>query len=210
MKFADEDGTLPVIDGLTSRVEDRTCTLRWRWPEGAEAVMIHKGEPGADAPDHPPAGLRLYTKEEYKANNGYHDRMDEIGLVEYTVYVRISEGGEALLVRQSGEANRLTVSAAKARIRYGVSYRKGLFRKGKTVHITVTAEAPVAKEALCYVKKKGGYPAGKDDGIRFPFVQDFQAGRNALPPVEVGGDEYVRVFFTDGPKYARFFELVPE
>lgn len=74
----------------------------------------------------------------------------------------------------------------------------------------MTAEVPVPQEALCYVKKRGGYPADRDDGTLYPFTAPFAAGRNVLPSVEVGGDEYVRLFFTDGQKYGTVYELVPE
>ncbi|MNI95240.1 hypothetical protein D3C73_1534800 [compost metagenome] len=76
--------------------------------------------------------------------------------------------------------------------------------------MTITAEAPVPKDVLCYVKKRGGHPASKEDGVLFPFVQDFAAGRNALPPIEIAKDDFVRIFFTDGRSYGQYYELVPE
>ncbi|WP_410513633.1 beta-mannanase [Paenibacillus sp. BR2-3] len=205
------DGSTPVISDVSSRVEDGFCTLRWRWPDGVQAVCIHKGP--AEEPESrelPPGGLKLYTREEYKANNGYRDRLDDIGLVAYTIFARMTEHGEIVLVRQQEGANRVVVSAGKARIYYSILPKKGLFQKTKTVHMAITAEVPVARDILCYVKKRGGYPAGKDDGILFPFVQDFAAGRNALPPIEIGKDDFVRIFFTDGRKYGLYYELVPE
>ncbi|WP_405117267.1 beta-mannanase [Paenibacillus sp. FSL K6-1217] len=211
MKFAEADAVAPVIAEVVSRVEDRFCTLRWRWPDGVQAVYIHKAS--AEAPDHqehPPQGMKLYTREEYKANNGYRDRLDEIGMVAYTIYVRLSENGETLLVRQQDGGNRALVSAGKARIYYAVQHKKGLFSKLKTVQMTITAEVPVPKEVLCYVKKRDAHPSSKEDGARFPFVQDFAPGRNQLPPIEVGKDDFIRIFFTDGRKYGAYYELVPE
>ncbi|MCL6601745.1 MAG: beta-mannanase [Paenibacillus sp.] len=211
MRYTEIDGSTPVISDVTSRVEDRFCTLRWRWPDGVQAVCIHKAaaeDPGN--PDLPPHGLKLYTREEYKANNGYRDRLDDIGLVSYTIFARLSENGQPVLVRQPEGDNRIVVSAGKARIYYSILHKKGLFQKAKTVHMAITAEVPVARDVLCYVKKRGGYPAGKDDGIIFPFVQDFAAGRNHLPPIEIGKDDFVRIYFTDGRKYGLYYELVPE
>lgn len=213
MRFAEVqvDGSTPVISGITSRVEDRFCTLKWRWPVGVQAVCIHKA-PGEEPESRglPPGGLKLYTREEYKANNGYRDRLDDIGLVSYTIFARITDNGETLLVRQQDEDNRIVVSAGKARIYYSILQKKGWFQKAKTVHMAITAEVPVARDVLCYVKKRGGYPSGKDDGILFPFVQDFAAGRNVLPPIEIGKEDFVRIFFTDGRKYGLYYELVPE
>lgn len=213
MRYIEHSPDLPGITDIISRVEERTCTLRWRWPEGLQAVYIHKGPGGGDHPEEdscPPGGLKLYTREEYKANGGYHDRLEEIGLVVYTVLARVTENGETLLVRQRDGANLATVSAGKALIRYAIHAKRGLFRKEQTVHMTITAEVPVGREVLCYVKKHGGYPSDKEDGILFPFVQDFAPGRNALPPIEIGRDDRIRIFFTDGPKYGRYYELVPE
>jgi len=213
MKYAQvkADGSAPVIRDVTSRVEDRFCTLRWRWPDGVQAVCIHKAPAEeTESREYPPSGLKLYTREEYKANNGYRDRLDDIGLVSYTVYARLTENGETVLVRQEEGDNRIVVSAGKARIYYSINQKKGWFQKAKTVQMSITAEVPVSREVLCYVKKRGGYPAGKDDGILFPFVQDFAAGRSVLPPIEVGPDDYVRIFFTDGRKYGLYYELVPE
>ncbi|MFF2911939.1 beta-mannanase [Paenibacillus sp. NPDC057934] len=211
MRYADADSSTPLITEITTQVEDRFCTLRWRWPDGVQAVCIHKGP--ADEPvarDIPPGGMKLYTREEYKSNNGYRDRLDDIGLVAYTVYARQTENGETVLVQQRDKANRVLVSAGKARIYYSIVQKKGLFSKQKTVHMSITAEVPVARDVLCYVKKRGGHPAGKEDGIQFPFVQDFAAGRNQLPPIEIGKDDFVRIFFTDGRKYGLVYELVPE
>ncbi|OKP92881.1 beta-mannanase [Paenibacillus sp. P3E] len=211
MRYAEVDSSTPVIMEVSSRMEDRFCTLRWHWPDGVQAVYIHKSP--AEAPDNlelPPPGMKLYTREEYKANNGYRDRLDDIGLVVYTVYVRLADGGDILLVRQRDGANRTLVSAGKARIYYSIQQKKGLFGKQKTVHMTLTAEVPVSKEVLCYVKKRGGFPASKEDGVLFPFVQDFAAGRNVLPPIEIGKEDAVRIFFTDGRKYGLYYELIPE
>jgi len=212
MRYTEADGSTPIISDVTSRVEDRFCTLRWRWPDGVQAVCIYKATAEEEAGhfEPPTHGLRLYTREEYKANNGYRDRLDEIGLVSYTLFARLTESGETVLVRQPEGDNRIVVSAGKARIYFSILHKKGFFQKAKAVHMTITAEVPVARDVLCYVKKRGGYPAGKDDGILFPFVQDFAPGRNVLPPIEVGKDDYVRIFFTDGRKYGLYYELVPE
>ncbi|WP_340006912.1 beta-mannanase [Paenibacillus sp. FSL K6-0276] len=213
MRYAEVNASAPLITDVTTQVDDRFCTLRWRWPDCVQAVYIHKTsaeEASIGTGDIPPVGMKLYTREEYKSNNGYRDRLDEIGLVSYTIFTRLAENGETLLVRQSDGANRVVVSAGKARIYYSIQQKRGLFGKQKTVHMAITAEVPLARDVLCYVKKRGGHPAGKEDGILFPFVQDFAPGRNVLPPIEVGKDDFVRIFFTDGPKYGLYYELVPE
>ena len=43
-------------------------------------------------------------------------------------------------------------------------------------------------------KEAGAYPVNKEDGILYPFVTDFAAGRNELPAIEVGKNDYIRLF----------------
>lgn len=88
--------------------------------------------------------------------------------------------------------------------------KKSLIRKTKDRTYGDYGRSARGTDVLCYVKKRGGHPAGKEDGILFPFVQDFAPGRNVLPPIEIGKDDFVRIFFTDGKKYGLYYELVPE
>lgn len=217
MQYRDAQPDDPVISELSYKIDDNRVVLRWQWPEGATVVYIAKqlADPGVngqeDAEALPPfSSLKLFTREEYKAAGSYRDRIDGIGRVRYTVYPAVREDRDTCVIRQQNGANRLELSTGKAKIRYAVHHKKGWFRSRKTVQIQVTAEVPVPQEALCYVKKRGGYPADREDGTLYPFTAPFAAGRNVLPAVEVGGDEYVRLFFTDGQKYGMVYELVPE
>jgi hypothetical protein len=217
MQYMDARPGDPVISELSHKIDDNRVVLRWRWPEGAAVVYIAKqsADPGAngreDAEALPPfSSLKLFTREEYKAAGSYRDRIEGIGRVRYTVYPAVRDESGAFVIRQQDGANRLELSTGKAKIRYAVQHKKSWFRSRKTVQIQVTAEVPVPQEALCYVKKRGGYPVDREDGTFYPFTAPFVAGRNVLPAIEVGGDEYVRLFFTDGQKYGTVYELVPE
>ena len=86
-----------------------------------------------------------------------------------------------MLIRQRDGDNQGIASAGKADIRFAIRYKSG-FQKRKTVLITVTAEVPVPKEALCYVRKQGGVPLNKDDGTVYPFVSDFVPGKMKCRP----------------------------
>lgn len=133
MRYAEVNASAPGITDVTSQVDDRFCTLRWRWPDGVQAVYIHKTSAEAadmGTGDDPPVGMKLYTREEYKSNNGYRDRLDDIGLISYTIFARLAENGETVLVRQSDGVNRVMVSAGKARIYYSIQ-QKSLIRKTK-------------------------------------------------------------------------------
>ncbi|WP_322907377.1 beta-mannanase [Paenibacillus campi] len=234
MRYVDaESGDERVIRGLTAQAEEGWCILRWLWPRNAEAVYIEKlsneQRNGAASallqPTHaddsagvtPFSGslprqdaLKLYTREEYKASNGYRERIDHFGKVAYRVHLVVEQNGEMMLVRQHDDSNRIELSAGKARIRYTIRQQAGWFSKRKTVRIEVHAEVPVERDVLCYVKKEGGYPASRDDGIIYPFAEPFQAGRTELPAIEIGKNEYVRLFFTDGRTYGQLYELILE
>lgn len=127
MRYAEVNASAPGITDVTSQVDDRFCTLRWRWPDGVQAVYIHKTSAEAadmGTGDDPPIGMKLYTREEYKSNNGYRDRLDEIGLISYTIFARLAENGETALVRQNDGVNRVMVSAGKARIYYSIQQKR--------------------------------------------------------------------------------------
>ncbi|WP_337033343.1 beta-mannanase [Paenibacillus illinoisensis] len=215
MRYADADPSVPLIRRLTLAVDDGYCTLRWLWPEGVEAVYVERLElemvEGGQSRDQTVNGkLKLYTREEYKASNGYTDRMTGFGAIRYTIHVcQMDEDGPVLL-RQKNDENTVIASAGKADIRFSIRYKSGFFQKRKTVLMTVTAEVPVPKEALCYVRKQGGVPLNKEDGTVYPFVSDFAPGRNEMPPVEVAKDDYVRLFFTDGPRYGAVYRLISD
>ncbi|GGO00534.1 hypothetical protein [Saccharibacillus kuerlensis] len=230
MRFTEAGPDLPVIRELTRRVNDDVCTLQWQWPSGTDSVYIGRraldtassgafgagAEAGSDPTVFGPdggfdeSGLKLYTREEYKAAGGYRDRLDGIGRYAYTVYAAVPGSGEPVLVRQPNGENIIETPAGRAKIRYAVREKKALFRAYKTVRIEISCEVPLAEDVLCYVKKSGSHPAGPQDGTVYPFAAPFSAGRTVLPEIEVGKNDYVRVFFTDGKRYGQLYELLPE
>lgn len=211
MRFIDAGKDSPVISGLTRMMEEDRCTLRWTWPREIEAVYIGKlPAEQADSMAGDIGNAKLYTRAEYKANNGYHSRIEGIGRYVFTVYACLEGSGGPQLVLQQDGNNRIEISAGKAKIYYSVTEKSGFFRKFKTVQIQVTTEVPIAKEVLCYVKKQGDYPSNKEDGMLYPFVAPFAAGRNVLPAIEVGKQDYIRLFFTDGRSHGQMYDLISE
>ena len=211
MQFIHADSTTPIIRELVHQVDEDRCILRWHWPDGIQAVYIHRAASDEALLEAPAIhSLKLYTRDEYKANNGYHDRIQGVGGWVYTVFTCWVDQGESMLILQEDGQNRKLISAGKARIKYSIKQKQHLFQKYKTIQMRVTTEVPVAKDVLCYVKKQGGYPSNKSDGTVYPFVQHFDAGKTTLPAIEVGKNDYVRIFFTDGPKYGQMYELMPE
>ncbi|MFS0725440.1 beta-mannanase [Paenibacillus sp. 1P07SE] len=210
MRFEQAQPDSPIITQLTRTIQDDRCTLRWLWPTGIDAVYIGRSPEllrGA-APER--SGLKLYTRSEYKANHGYTFRLEGVGSSVYTVYACPESGSDPLLLLQPGGENSIAVSAGRARIRYGIRYKNSWLGKHKTVQITVAPEVPIGEDVLCYVKKQGGPPTSIEDGIRYPFITPFAAGRNVLPPIEIGKQEHIRLFFTDRQTYGTLYELIAE
>ncbi|MFD0618478.1 beta-mannanase [Paenibacillus sp. GCM10027629] len=211
MQFMDAHATSPIIRDLQSSVNDNRCTLRWLWPSDVQAVYIHKVHASEQVDDTPDArALKLYTKDEFKANHGFQDRLDGVGRWIYTIYASTTIDGETRLIRQPEYGNRIEVSTGKANIYYSIRLKTGFFQKFKTAQIQVTSEVPLAKDVLCYVKKQGGYPTHKEDGTVYPFVEPFPAGKTVLPVIEIGKNDFIRLFFTDGRKYGHVYALIPE
>lgn len=211
MQYIHADLDTPIIRELVHQMDEDRCILRWRWPEGIQAVYIHCAASDEALLAQPAIhSLKLYTRDEYKANNGYHERVQGIGGRVYTVFACSMDRGEPALILQEDGQNRKAISTGRARIKYSIKQKHGLFQKNKTIQMRVTTEVPVAKDVLCYVKKQGSYPSNKSDGTVYPFVQHFEAGKTILPAIEVGKNDFVRIFFTDGPTYGQLYELMPE
>ncbi|CAG7645722.1 hypothetical protein PAESOLCIP111_05006 [Paenibacillus solanacearum] len=201
------------IRKLTFQLQDTDCLLTWQWPKGVDAVCIFgfNGDQTGPSPEVPePERMKLFTREEYKAHSGYRVRLDRFGRWGYRVFPCVLLDGRRTALRQLDEDNLVFARAGRAKIRCAVRYGGRWFGKYKTVRMELYCEVPVPKEALCYVKKEGGYPVHKEDGIVYPFLHDFAAGRTVLPEAEIGRNSYIRLFLTDGRMYGDLYELITE
>jgi len=200
------------ISGIAYTLQDGECTLTWQWPENVHAVYIYSYSVDHELSieERPAKSMKLYTREEYKSAKGYRERLEAIERHGYIVYPCVRQEGKLVAIKQEDEDNRIQFSAGKAIIRYGIHYRKGLFSKRQSVRIQITSEVHVKKEVLCFVKKEGNLPLHKDDGITYPFVHDFEPGRNEMSEIEIQKNEFIKLFFTDGKKYGQIYELMPE
>lgn len=192
------------------RMHEDQAVLTWHWPDEIPCVYVYRAQPGQafDPSDVNPQQLRLYTREEYKVNSGYHERIEGVGRFAYSIIPCLLEAGKPVMRIQPNSENVVLVSSGKSKIYYSIKTRKQWFGKFQSVQIEIITETPIPKEALCYVKKEGAYPARKDDGTQFAFIADFEPGRNIMPEIEIKKSEYIRLFFTDGRKYGELFELV--
>lgn len=212
VKWMEETNPDRFIKDVAYQLQDNQVLITWHWPEGIPCVYLHKTLPGV--PVDPFAlttqQLRLYTREEYKAKNGYLETVEGIGRYAYHIYPCVLEAGKPVLLIQGNEENAISVSAGKAKIYYAIKQKKQLFGKYQSVQIQIFSETVVPKDVLCYVKKEGASPAKKDDGTQYGFLDDFEPGTNILPEIEIKKTEYIRLFFTDGRKYGEMYELIPK
>ncbi|GKU80044.1 beta-mannanase [Paenibacillus sp. L3-i20] len=205
--IAEEDS--PLITGLSRSLEEDRCTLRFTWPRGVDAVYINKlALNGSEEEIEHNDDFNLYTKAEYKANNGYVTRLDRARLYRFTVYALVESQDGSYLLKQPKGDNTIEISAGRAKVYYSISEKGGLFRTQKSIQIEVNTEVALGNDVLCYVKKSGSYPANREDGILYPFVASFSAGRNILPTFEVGKSDYVRLFLADGRTHGQLYELI--
>ncbi|WP_308862358.1 hypothetical protein [Paenibacillus radicis (ex Xue et al. 2023)] len=193
-------------------IQNGECTVTWAWPRGVESVYVYSFPDGAEQPPDllEPKQLKLFTREEYKARSGYRERIEYLGVQGYRIFPCLMQAGKLRPLKQADAQNYARVSGGKAKIRYNIKYSHSWFSKYKTVRIQLFCEISVSKEALCYVKKEGSPPANKEDGIAYPFMSDFPSGRHILPEVEVGKNDYIRLFFTDGKAFGELYDLIPE
>lgn len=194
------------------QVIDGESIVTWQWPKQVETVYVYSFSDGMEQPPEQldTKRLKLFTREEYKTRLGYRERIEHTGVQGYRIFPCLLRSGKPVPIKQMDGSNYVRVSAGKAKLRYSIKYGNKWLSKYKTVRIQLFCEVPVPKEALSYVKKEGSPPANKEDGIAYPFLNDFAPGRHVLPEIEVGKNDYIRLFFADGKAFGELYELIPD
>jgi len=200
------------IKELKSSIQDTEVLLTWFWPKEIDFVYIYKA--GADKLQETTAveerDLKLYTREEYKANKGYIGRLDAIGRYAYRILPGQRRDGKLYTFSQENENNLIYITGGRAKIYFSISYKNKLFQARKKARMSIITELPLEKELLVYVKKSGGVPISIDDGTVYPFVREFHSGKTIPPEIEIDKHEFIRIFFSDGKKSAQSYELIPQ
>ncbi len=200
------------IKDIKKTVRDSELHLSWFWPNEIDFVYIYKtlAEKQKPLSELQKADLRLYTREEYKANQGYIGRVDAIGQYAYRIFPCQKRDGKLIVFAQENDHNLMYVTGAKAKIYFSIDYKNRWFNSKKMVKMSIMTEIPLEKELLVYVKKRGSTPTSIEDGTQFPFIRDFASGENEQPEIEIDKDEYIRIFFSNGKQSAQSFELIPK
>ncbi|WP_144554206.1 beta-mannanase [Bacillus sp. X1(2014)] len=200
------------IKDIKKTIRDSEVHLTWFWSKSVDFVYIYKTTSDHIKPIHELKlqDLRLYTREEYKANQGYLGRIDGIGRTAYRILPCQKREGKLIVFNQENDHNLIYISGSKARIYYSISYKNKLFQARKKVQMSIMTEMPLEKDLLVYVKKNGGVPVSVEDGTVYPFVRGFPSGKTVPPEIEIDKNEFIRIFFNDGKKSAPSYELIPQ
>lgn len=200
------------IRDLRKTLRDSEVHLTWFWSKDIDFVYIYKAPADHVQPYSEIAedDLRLYTREEYKANQGYVARIDGISRSHYRIFPCQKREGKLIIFRQENDNNSIGISGSKGKIYFSITYKNKLFQPLKKVKISIMSELPLDKEVLVYVKKHGSIPNSIDDGTVYPFVRDLPSGKSVQPEIEIDKNEYIRIFFSNGRKSAYDYELIPE
>lgn len=200
------------IKDLRKTIRDSEVHLTWFWSKDIDFVYIYK-----TSSDHVKSvseineqDLRLYTREEYKANHGYVGRLDTIGRYAYRIFPCQKRDGKLAVFSQENDNNLIYITGSRAKIYFSIIYKNKFLQPKKRVRLSIMTEIMLDKDLLVYVKKTGSPPMSIEDGTVFPFIRDFPPGKTELLEKEIGKDEYIRIFFRNGRKSAEIYELIPE
>ena len=200
------------IKDLRKTIRDSEVHLTWFWSKDIDFVYIYKTSSDTVKPvsEINEQDLRLYTREEYKANHGYVGRLDAIGRYAYRIFPCKKMDGKLTVFSQENDNNLIYITGSKAKIYFSIIYKNKFFKPKKGVRMSIMTELALDKELLVYVKKTGSPPMSIEDGTVFPFIRDFPPGKTELLEKEIGKEEDIRIFFSNGRKSAEIYELIPE
>jgi hypothetical protein len=200
------------IKDLRKTVRDSKVQLTWFWSREIDFVYLYKAPADQikSIREIEEKDLRLYTREEYKANQGFTGRLDAVGRYAYRVFPCQKRDGKLVVLAQENDQNLIYLTGSKAKIYFSITYKNKFLQPKKRVRMSIKTEIALDKELLVYVKKIGSVPVSIEDGTVYPFVRDFPAGKTEQPEIEIGKDEYIRIFFSNGRKSAQNFELIPQ
>jgi hypothetical protein len=200
------------IRDIKKTIIDMKAHVQWYWPSGIDFVYIHQtpADPGESLNEFEPHDLKLYTREEYKANQGLLINLDPMGQIALRIFPGKKVDGHLIVFRQDNDQNRLSINGSRAKVYFSITYKQRLFQTRKKVKMIINTELPVSKEQLVYVKKSGAVPLSLEDGTIYPFVRDIVPGKTILPEIEINKQEFVQIFPSKGNDAAQPFELIPE
>lgn len=205
MKVKDYSEEDPMIVHIKARRDESAMVINFKWPNRLKHVCIYKRDLLKEEAIDWQNPYRKYTQEEYKSFSGFRDGADDAGLFEYIICPLIAQGDEMYVIGHIHSGNVIRVAGGKIKVGYTLKEKKKLFNPTKTVQMTVFCDTDIPKEYICYTKKRGSVPKGREDGMQFQFLKDFYPGCNVLPEIEIDKDEYIRLYLTEDVKYKELY-----
>ncbi len=209
MNMRDLESLEQGIKSVKCEIEKERFVIKWQWTRDCDIVYIFKSkalnEIGIEAITE--GNVKIFTREEYIEFNGYVESIREINQYKFMIFKAQQNNDELILVKQQNGENEVIVCTGKPDIFYEIIERRSLFSKNKKVKMKIICDAPFKKDVLCYVKKQGNYPESQKDGIKFDFIGDFHSGVNEMPSIEIGRDEFVKIFIKDVNRYGSSYNL---
>ena len=200
------------IRDIEKTIIDMKVHVQWYWPIGIDFVYIHQtpADQGESLNEFELHDLRLYTREEYKANQGLFFNLETMGRITLRIFPGKKVDGHLIVFRQDNDQNRIYINGSRAKVYFSITYKQKFFQTRKKVKMIINTELPISKEQLVYVKKSGAVPLSLEDGTIYPFIRDIVPGQTILPEIEINKHEFVRIFLSKGNASAQPFELIPE
>ncbi|MED4228976.1 beta-mannanase [Neobacillus cucumis] len=191
---------------------DSVVHISWYWPGSIDFVYIYTSAVDKVKPidQIQPAELKLYTRDEYKAAQGFIFKLEAIGQITLRIFPVKKVAGKLMVLRQENNENSVLINGLRAKIYFSITYKPKLFHARKKATISLRTEMPVDKELLVYVKKSGSMPLSIDDGTVYPFIRSFPAGKTVTPEIEIDKHEFIHIFLNKGNQTAHDYELIPE
>lgn len=200
------------IRDIKITIIDTNAHIQWFWPNGIDFVYIQQTpiDQGLSQTEFEPLDLKLYTREEYKANQGLLFNLETMGQIALRIFPGKKIDGRLIVFRQDNKQNRIFLNGSRAKVYFSITYKQKLFQPLRKVRMSITTEIPIRKEQLVYVKKRGGVPLSLEDGTLYPFIRDMVPGTTILPEIEINKHEFVGIFLSKSKDAAQQLELIPE
>ncbi|MBT2657243.1 hypothetical protein J7E81_18765 [Bacillus sp. ISL-18] len=199
------------IRDIKKTIIDTRVHVQWYWPNGIDFVYIQQtpADQGQSQKEFEPHFLKLYTREEYKANQGLFFNLETMGQIVIRIFPGKKVDGHLIVFRQNNDQNRININGSRAKVYFSITYKQKLFQTLRKVKMSITTEIPISKEQLVYVKKRGSVPLSLEDGTIYPFIRDIVPGKTILPEIEINKHEFIQIFLNKGNDAAQPFELIP-
>ncbi len=200
------------VSDLKGVINSGKLYLEWKWPPGAQKVVVaynHKGYP--TGPDDPAGVRKVFTQNEYLRNSAFIIRSVEEGDYYFSVFVAAGSGENVIY---SSGCRCLVTNTGHSELYYEISLSKNFLGKVKSAQLKLFSkdgQFKIPKAVL--VKKNQNLPLRRSDGIPIldilPVPINTRGRFYEIPAREIGKGMFVGLFFEDDAQHQRFRVMSP-